>query len=278
MPLTDIKIRTAKPADKPYKLHDERGLYLLVRGTSKLWRYDYRHDGKRKTLALGDYRDVSLKEARERRDEARRLLSKDVDPAAARKARKASQVQDAETFEAIAREWLEKFKANWTADHALRLLARFEHDVFPYIGAKPISTIAAPELLAVVRRIESRGAVDTAHRALQNAGQVFRYAVATGRAERDPSGDLRGALRPVRAKHHASITDPKGIGALLRDLDDYQGSHVTRCALRLAPLLFVRPGELRHMEWSEIDTDAAEWRLPAGELLSKVVFRAVLVG
>ncbi|MGZ8219844.1 tyrosine-type recombinase/integrase [Methylomagnum sp.] len=214
MPLTDPACRNAKPKDKSYRLADEKGLYLEVMPNgSKYFRLKYRFDGKEKRLAFGVYPEVTLKEARPKRDKARALLSQGVDPSAQRKATKHAQ---AESFESITREWLTKFGPSWTAEHAERITRRFERNVFPWIGARPIRQVTAPELLAVLRRIEERGALDTAHRAHQNCGQVFRYAVATGRAERDPSGDLRGALPPVNDKHHASITDPKAIGALLR--------------------------------------------------------------
>jgi integrase len=264
MPLTDTAIRNAKPKDKPYKLADEKGLFLLVNPNgSRWWRLKFRIGGKEKLLSLGVYPAVSLKEARDKRDEARKLIAQGVDPCAQRKATRAA---EAETFEAIAREWLAKFGPSWTPEHAERITRRFERNVFPWIGARPVREVTAPELLAVLRRIEERGALDTAHRAHQNCGQVFRYAVATGRAERDPSADLRGALPPVNDKHHASITDPKAIGALLRAMEGYQGSFVVRCALRLAPLVFVRPGELRGAEWSEIDFEKAEWRIPASKM------------
>jgi integrase len=180
--------------------------------------------------------------------------------------KKATKAAEAETFEAIAREWHLRFSAGWTPDHAERVLRRFERDLFPWLGTRPIREVSAPDLLAVLRRIENRGALDTAHRALRSCGQVFRYAVATGRAERDSSGDLRGALPPVKGKHHASITDPKAIGELLRAIDNYRGSFVTKCALRLAPRVFVRPGELRSAEWQEVDWGAAEWRIPAAKM------------
>ncbi len=174
----------------------------------------------------------------------------------------------AESFEAIAREWHAKFSPGWVASHGDRIMRRLEKDLFPWLGPRPIGAIKAPELLAVLRRIESRGAQETAHRAMQNClmqncGQLFRYAVATGRAERDPTGDLRGALPPPKEKHHASIIEPKRIGALLRAIDSYEGFFATKCALRLAPLVFVRPGELRKAQWREIDLDKAEWRIPA---------------
>ncbi|HKX53714.1 MAG TPA: integrase arm-type DNA-binding domain-containing protein, partial [Nitrosospira sp.] len=262
MALTDTAIRNSKPADKPLKLTDERGLYLLLKPNgSRWWRFDYRYGGKRKTLSMGVYPDVSLKEARNRRDEARKLLASDVDPGENRKAVKAAKLEKAaNSFEVVAREWYAKYSPTWNESHGERIIRRFERDIFPWIGSKPIAEIAAPELLTTVRRIEDRGAVETAHRALGNCGQVFRYAIATGRATRDISADLRGALPPVKGEHFAAITEPKQVGALLRAIDGYTGSHVVRCALRLAPLVFVRPGELRKAEWKDIDLDAAEWR------------------
>jgi integrase len=203
-----------------------------------------------------------LKSARAKREALRQQLAAGVDPGQARKAGKAA-LAGAESFEAIAREWYMKFSPGWVASHADRIMRRLERDLFPWLGARPIAEIKAPELLAVLRRIESRGAQETAHRAMQNCGQVFRYAVATGRAERDPTGDLRGALPPPKGRHHASILEPKRVGELLRAIDAYQGFFVTKCALRLAPLVFVRPGELRKAQWSEIDLDHAEWRIPA---------------
>lgn len=264
MPLTDISIKAAKTTARPVKLFDTGGLFLIVAPSGgKWWRFKYRYQGKAKTLSLGTYPTVSLKDARERRDELRRQLAQGIDPGVVRKACKESQ---ANTFEALALEWHAKFKHTWTAEHAERIRARLKADVFPWLGAKSIRDITAPELLAVVRCIEARGALDTAHRVLANCGQVFRYAIATGRAARDPSGDLRGALPPVKSKHHASITDTKAIGALLRAIDGYQGHFVTRCALQLAPLVFVRPGELRYAEWSEFDLEAGEWRIPAHKM------------
>jgi len=240
-------------------------LYLEVAPSGgKWWRLKYRHAGKEKRLSLGVYPDVSLKDARQRRDDARKLLANDIDPAENRKAAKAAKVERAgNSFEVIAREWYAKNAPNWAENHGKRILQRFERDLFPWIGGRPIAEITAPELLAVLRRIEARGAVETAHRAHQNCGQVFRYAIATGRAVRDPSPDLKGALPPVKEKHLAAITDPKAIGPLLRAIDDYQGQFVTKCALRLAPLVFVRPGELRNAEWVEFDLDKAEWNIPA---------------
>ena len=262
MALTDTAVRNTKPAEKPIKLTDERGLYLLLKPNgSRWWRFDYRYGGKRKTLSMGVYPDVSLKDARNRRDEARKLLASDADPGENRKAVRATKMdRAANSFEVVTREWYTKYSATWNASHGERIIRRFERDIFPWIGGKPIAEIAAPDLLATVRRIENRGALETAHRALGNCGQVFRYAIATGRATRDISSDLRGALPPVKGEHFAAITEPKQVGALLRAMDGYTGSQIVRCALRLAPLVFVRPGELRKAEWKDIDMDGAEWR------------------
>ena len=255
MPLTDTQIRNAKPREKIYKLYDGGGLYLEVSPKGgKWWRIKYRFGGKEKRLSLGVYPDVSLKDARKRRDEARKLLANDVDPGEYRKAAKAN------SFELVAREWYTKHSPNWTDSHGSRIIRRLERDIFPWIGGKAIAEITAPQLLEVIRRVEHRGALETAHRALGNCGQVFRYAIATGRAERDPSADLRGALPPVKGTHFASVTEPKEVAEILRALDGYKGTLPVRCALRLAPLVFVRPGELRHAEWADINLDAAEWR------------------
>ena len=270
MSLTDAAARNAKPKEKLYRLKDDRGLCLEVAPSGgKRWRFRYLFGGKANMLSLGVYPDVPLAGARERRDEARRLLAQGIDPSTIRKAEKGQIVQEGETVERVAREWFAKFSPAWSTSHGTRIIRRLERDIFPWIGQKPIREVNAPELLSVVRRIESRGAVETAHRALQNCSQVFRYAVATGRAERDPSADLRGALPPSKEKHHASLTDSKAVAELLRAIDGYQGSFVTLCALRLAPMLFVRPGELRHAEWREIDLDAAEWRIPGPKMKMK---------
>jgi len=201
----------------------------------------------------------------------RRLLAAGIDPAEHRKAAKVAVVENVEnSFEAVAREWFEMFSKQWAKGHADKIIRRLELYIFPWLGARPIKAITAPELLAALRRVESRGANETAHRAMQVCGRVFRFAVATGRAERDPSRDLSGALAPVKEKHLASITDPTEVGALLRAIDAYNGEWITRCALRLAPLVFVRPGELRHARWSEIDFEKAEWRIPAARMKMRV--------
>ena len=259
MPLNDPKCRNAKPASKPYKLADEKGLYLLVQASgSKLWRFNYRHGGKQKTLALGSYPDVSLTKARDKLLEARKLLADGADPGA-EKQRQRRDKAAASSFESVAREWLEKQTLKpVTREKALWM---FESLTFPWIGDKAISEIDAPDLLAMLRRIESRGKLETAQRVKQQCGRVFRYAVATGLAKRDPTGDLRGAIKTPKTKHRAAITEPALIGPLMRAIEGFHGSFVVAAALKLAPLVFVRPGELRHAEWSEIDLDAGEWRI-----------------
>lgn len=262
MALTDIAIRNAKPGARPAKLSDGRGLFLIVTPTGgKWWRFRYRFDGKEKLLSLGVYPDVKLKAARDRRDEARKLVADGIDPGENRKATKAAKAdRAANCFEVVAREWFGKHKPTWDKNHSDKIIQRFERDVFPWIGKRSIADVTAPELLSVVRRIEGRGALETAHRALGNCGQVFRYAIVTGRAVNDPSRDLRGALATVKGGHFAAVTEPKKVGELLRTLDGYQGTFAVACALRLAPLVFVRPGELRKAQWADINLDAAEWR------------------
>lgn len=268
MPLTDIAVRNAKPDNsKTLRLKDERGLYLEVSPAGgKWWRLRYWIGGKENRLSLGVYPDVSLKEARERRDEARRQIANGIDPSQVRKAGAAEANADKETFEIVAREWFAKYLHTWTDNTATTVITRLEKDIFPYLGSMPIREITAPELLATIRRIESRGAVETARRDLQKCGQILGYAVATGRATRNVAADLRGAIAPPKKRHFASIHEPKEIGELLRAIEGYKGSLVTRCALKFAPLTFVRPGELRHAEWAEIDMDTAEWRIPAARM------------
>jgi len=271
-PLTDTKVRTTKPTEKPQKLFDGGGLFLLVTPTGgRLWRFKYRFGGSEKLLSIGTYPETSLAEARQRRDQASALLAKGIDPSETKKAQKAAGNQETETFEIIAREWYAKFSPSWATSHAKTTIRRLELFIFPWLGARPVKTITAPELLAALRRIEAKGALETAHRVKQVCGQVFRYAIATGRAERDPSGDLRGAIPPASGKHMATITDPKEIAGLLRSIDDYRGGIVTRCALQLAPLVFVRPGELRQAEWSEFNLETAEWRIPAEKMKAGAV-------
>ena len=264
LPLTDIQARNAKPADKEYKLSDGGGLYLLVTPTGgKLWNLKYRYNDKEKRLSLGSYPIISLSDARKLRDDAKKLLANGVDPGDEKKARKAAKAEScANSFEAIAREWCNKFFPNLSKSNTDKIKARLENDLFPWIGSRPISEITPPELLSVLRRIESRGAVDTAHRVRQNCGQIFRYAIATGRADRDISADLRGALPPPKKSHFAAMVDPKEVATLLRAFEGYSGTFPVKCALKLAPLVFLRPGELRHAEWQEFDLEAAEWNVP----------------
>lgn len=262
MPLTDTQIRNAKPTNKQVKLSDEKGLFILINPNgSKYWRMKYRFDGKEKKLCFGVYPEISLKEARERRDDARKLIANGIDPGEAKKAHKAAkQEQAANSFEVVAREWFSKNKDTWAPSHADKIITRLERDVFPWLGAKPVSEVTPPAVLEVLRRIESRGTLDTAHRAKGNISQVMRYAIATGRAERDPCPDLRGALPPAKENNFPAITDPKAVGELLRAIDGFRGTFIVRSALLLAPLLFVRPGELRRAEWANFDLDKAEWR------------------
>ena len=271
--LTEARIRAAKPQHAAYKLADTRGLHLLITSAGgRLWRFRYRYAGRENTLGLGPYPEITLQEARDRREDLRRMLKHGVDPSAERKAAKAATAdRAANSFEVVAREWYGKNKDAWARTHAARILRRFERDVFPWMGGIPVAAVSPPELLAVLRRIESRGRIETAHRALSNCGQVLRYAVATGRAERDPSADLRGALPPAKGEHFATTTDPARVGALLNAVDGYKATPVVRAALRLAPLVFVRPGELRHARWADIDLDAAEWRCTASKTRTDLI-------
>jgi len=272
MALTNNEVKNAKPRDKAYKLSDGNGLFLLVATNgSKYWRFKYRFNGKEKLLALGVYDDVTLAEARLRRNKSRDSLTHGVDPGHLKQEKKRlGKIAAENSFESIAREWHTKFSIKWTPKHSARIISQFEKEIFPWLGTRAITQITAPELLAALRRTESRGALETAHRAHQTCSQVFRYAIATGRAERDPSSDLRGALPPSRKKHYASLTNIKAVGNLLRAINEYQGHFVTKCALRLAPLLFARPGELRHAEWSEFDFENAEWRIPGEKMKMRV--------
>lgn len=274
-------IQAAKPKDAQYNLADGNGLTLVVKPNgTKLWWLRYRFAGKAKTLSLGQYPLISLKDARERAYEARKLLANDTDPsqvkketAAAIKA-SAAPVQALETVEAISREWLEKFGNQWVDSHASKIVRRLERDLFPHFKNVGIADVTPANLLAVLRRVEARGALETAHRLHQNCGQIWRYAVSTGRAERDITGDLKGALPPAKETHLGAITEPSEIGKLLRNIDEYKGSAVVRLALQLAPLFFVRPGELRHAEWSEFadfgnDEPNRVWIIPEGKMKAK---------
>ena len=262
MALTDTAIRNAKPAEKACKLADGGGLYLLhTPNGSKWWRLDYRFAGKRKTLSMGVYPDTGLKEARSKRDNARKLLAEGIDPGAQRKAHKASSAERAaNSFEIICREWLEKWGSTVVSAQKVKATARLEKNVFPWLGNRPIAEITAPEVLSVLRRIDERGARYSAHKVRSEISQCFRYAIATGRAERDPCPDLRGAIPPVKTEHMASITEPRAVAELLRAIDGFRGTFVVKSALLLAPMLFVRPGELRKAEWSGFDLNKGEWR------------------
>jgi integrase len=267
LPLSDAQVSKAKPADKDYKLFDGAGLFLQVTPSGgKLWRLKYRFDGKQKLLALGQYPQISLANARKRREDARVLLANAQDPGAAKQAaKKDALIKEASTFEIIAREWYGKNEPVWSPGHALTVICRLEKDVFPAIGCKPVSEITASDVRNMLLKIEARGAAETALRIKIMCGQVFRYAVATGRLEHDPSSALkpREIFKRRETRHHAAITDPKELTPLLRAIDEYQGTLVVKSALQLAPLLFVRPGELQKMEWSQIDFETGTWSIPA---------------
>ena len=273
MPLNALIIKSAKPKDKKYRLSDSGGLYMEVTPSGgKLWRMKYRFLKKEKLLSFGAFPIVTLKEARLYRDEAKSLLSKGIDPSVVKKELKESKLAASKnSFKAVTQEWISKNSTKWSSSNTNNVSKRLEQHVFPHIGNKSISTITAPDLLTVINRIEKTGTIYTAHKTLQNCGQVFRYAMATARCTTDPTTALKGALPPTQPKHHASITDPKKIGALLRAINGYEGNFITQCALKLAPLVFVRPGELRHAEWQEIDFDKAEWRIPAEKMKMKAV-------
>lgn len=270
VPLSDRTVKTAKPSSKPVRLWDSGGLYLEVSPAGgKLWRLKYRFGKREKRLALGIYPDVGLADARDKRDDARRVLARGVDPGAVARAVKEARGGGG-TFEAIAREWHVKQSTTegarkWSASHAKITLERLSNNVFPYVKEKKPEDVDATEWLRVLRRVEERGAVETAHRIRSICSQVYRYAVSTGRAARDPLTDLRGALAPAPDKHFASITDADKLRPVLKAIDAYQGTHVVRVALALAPILFVRPGELRSMRWADVDDAAAEWRFVASK-------------
>jgi integrase len=275
---SDSTIKAIRPGDPRKRLSDGDGLYLLlfVGGGSHGWRFDYTYHGRRKTISFGTYPDTSLALARRKADEARQLVAEGIDPSQKRKAEKESYVQARvadereaqglpalDSFEAVAREWYAVKKDGWAASYGDRIIARLETDVFPWIGKVPAAQVTAPQLLEVMRRIEARGVIETAHRALQDCSQALRYAVATGKAWSNPARDLKGALRRPNTKHFPAITEPKRFGELLRAIDDYAATPVVRAALKLAPMLLLRPGELRFAEWPEIDLDAAMWTVPA---------------
>lgn len=263
MALTEITIKNAKTdLSKPngYRLKPaEKGMYVWIHNNgSKYFRLDYRINSKRNTLALGIYPETSLKEAREKRDIAKKQIADGIDPNFERKMKKLGAIEN--TFQAIALEWYERNMTAKSESHQKRINALFQRDLFPWLGNKPIADIKAPELLATLQRIESRNAIETAHRALQVCGQVLRYAIATGRTEYDITQALKGALTQVKGGHLASMTEPVKVKDLLRSIDGYSGGFVVKSALQLAPLVFVRPSELRRAEWEHINFDTKEWR------------------
>lgn len=269
--LSEMQVRNVKPQEKQTTLFDGGGLYLLITPTGgKLWRFKYSLFGKEKLLALGSYPEISLAAARQRREDARKQVANGIDPGDVKKAKKASFDENAEnSFEVVAREWHKKFLKDKSDSYRDKMMANFERDVFPWLGKVAVNILKPPELLTVLNRIEDRGALETAHRTRSACSQVLRYAVATGRAERDCAADLIGALPSYNKGHRAALTDPKTVAPLLRAIDGYLGTFSVKCALKLAPLLFVRPGELRRAEWSEVDFDAAEWRIPGSKMKMK---------
>jgi integrase len=270
MPITDTAAKSAKPREKPYKLFDTKGLYLLINPNgAKLWRMKYRFNDSEKKLSFGTYPEVTLAAARDKQAEARRLMiDREIDPGEHKKqTKRAAKVAAANSFEAVAREWFAKFSSKWAESHSSKVLLRLNNDLIPWMGSRPISSIEADELLMTIRRVEARGALDTAHRCLGTSSQIFRYAIATSRAKRNPVADLRGALPPIPDDNHfPSITDPNKVGELLRAIDGYKGNFKTCCALRLAPLVFLRPINLRKLLWEHVNLVTAEIRLP-GRLL-----------
>ena len=273
MALTDTFVKQVKHTGKPAgdRYADGGNMYLLVKAAGKYWRQDYTHADKRKTLALGTYPEVSLLKARQRREKARELLADGVDPSAAKQEKKATQrAASANTFEVVAREWLDKTKKDRMSSTHSKVTTWLEKDVFPFIGKMPISTMGPRDVLGALRHMEGRGALDSVQRVKQICGQVFRYAVASGSAERDVTQDLKGALAKHSAANFAAITEPKHAGELMRSIFGYNGHPYTVAALKLTPLVFVRPGELRTAEWIEIDLDAAEWRIPGSKMKMKV--------
>lgn len=265
---SDTAFRSLKPAAADYKLSDSGGLHMLItKGGSKLWRFSYRFDGKQKLLALGQYPIVSLADARAKRDAAKKLLTDGVDPSVERKEeRRSARLARANTFEAVAKELLEKFEKEGDAETTLKKKRWLLDFAIATLGKRPIAEIKAGEILETLRKIEKRGRHETATRLRSTVGMVFRYAIATDRAERDPTADLRGALITPTVTHRATIVEPNAVGALLRAIDGFDGQTTTRLALKLAPLVFVRPGELRKAEWGEFNLDGAVWQIPAAKM------------
>jgi len=274
MALSDVKVKAAKVPNgkKQVRLSDGQGLYLQVTPTGKYWRMNYRFAGKQKTLAIGIYPQVSLKEARGKLISAKKLLEQNIDPSQKKQAdkRKVASETQAESFEAVSIEWMSKQSPKWAETTKKHTQAKLDKHILPWIGSLPITDITAPDILSVVQRVENRGTIETAHRLKMICSQIFRYAVATGRVKYDPTRDLQGAITPVITTHRATITEPKAAGALMRAIQSFEGTLVVKCALQITPYVFLRPGELRHAEWSEIDLDAAEWRIPAEKMKMRV--------
>jgi integrase len=268
MSLTNLACRHAKADGKPIKLADDKGLYLLVNSSGRYWRWDYRFGHKRKTVALGVYPEVGLAQARDDRDAARKLLASGTDPMAARKIDKLLRITAAgNSFKAVAVEWHTGQSVRWAPITAIKALKHMEADLFPLIGHRVVSEVTPPELLAALRRVQSRGATYTATRLREICGQVFRYAIATGRATYNPAADLRGAIVLPRVQHRPAITERRPFGQFPRDLTAFQGADdLTKIATRLALLTFVRSQELRFAKWEEVDIEAREWRIPSGRM------------
>lgn len=273
IPLSDAKVRNARPKGKDYKLADGGGLYLMVSSTGgKLWRFKYRYGGKEKLLSLGAYPVVGLSDARQRRDDAKKLLDKGVDPTINRKATKAARNEAAaNSFETVAREFHGHKKDDWTEDHAATIITRMEKDIFPWIGDIPLTSVTAKDIKGVVDRVKSRGTIEAARRLLTIISQVFTYAISTDRANFNIAQGLKGYLPPTSKtrKHMAAVTDPRELAPLLRAMDTYQGNFIAQCALKLLPLFFCRPGELRHVEWREVDFEAEQINIPASKMKMK---------
>lgn len=267
LPLSELQIKNAKPKEKDYKLSDGAGLFLLITPTGgKLWRFKYRFGGREKLLSFGGYPHISLSDARQRRDDAKKLLVNGIDPSEIKKAQKEEQVEQKRTFEIVGREWFSKNEPVWSASHVNTVKSRLERDVYPVIGNRPIAEIKRMEIIALVRGIEARGVLETAKRIKIYCGQIFRYALNNGWIENNPTSDMKDILQKRHKKHHAAIKDPKQVAELLRAIDAYNGTYTVKCALQLAPMFFVRPGELQKAEWAEFDLDSAEWNIPIERL------------
>ncbi len=277
MALTNIKIKNLKSKERPYKESDGLGLFMLVNPNgSKLWRFKYRLDGKEKLLSIGKYPDVPLagkeidgvfiKGARDIRDEARQLVKAGVDPSKNKKAQKSARINAlSNSFEVMSREWFENQKEKYSEGYLKDSIRRFEQNLFPWLGRLPINEIKVPEILESLKRVEDRGANETAHRLLSHISNVFRFAISSGRLDENPAIHIKGALKPVKTTHLSAITEPKKVGSLLRMIDSYHGSLIVKCALKLAPLVFVRSGELRAAKWSDVDFNKAQWRFTASK-------------